>query len=83
MADRKWSAALIVAVCLNIVFGVGLLAGGIWLAVLGGSWYYLLAGLALIATGILLAKRKQQALWLYALTLVATVAGSLWEAGSA
>ncbi len=35
------------------VIGLALGAGGIWLAVLGGSWYYIFAGLAFLATAVL------------------------------
>ena len=31
--------------------GVVLLVGGVWLAAVGGSWYYMLAGAALCAAG--------------------------------
>jgi len=81
MHSTQRSAALIAAASLNAIFGIALLIGGIWLAALGGSWYYLLAGAALIAVGIMLAKRLPEALWIYALLVVATVAWALWESG--
>lgn len=37
-----------------VIFGLVLLIGGIYLAVLGGSWYYIIAGLLFIATAVLL-----------------------------
>ena len=36
---------------LLLLIGVVLTIGGVQLAALGGSWYYVLAGLALIASG--------------------------------
>ena len=33
-----------------LLIGAALGAGGVWLAVLGGSWYYILAGLAFLIT---------------------------------
>src|SRR5690606_29830216 len=69
------------AICLSGLFGIVLLAGGIWLAALGGSWYYLLTGAVLIAIAFMLARGMLEALWLYALLVVATVAWALWEAG--
>lgn len=65
-------------VCL---IGAALAAAGLWLAALGGSWYYILAGATLVATGVLLARRRAAALWLYAALLVATMAWALWEVG--
>ncbi|MFN3357843.1 MAG: hypothetical protein ACK418_17795 [Pseudomonas sp.] len=39
---------------LLLIMGLALLAGGIKLALLGGSLYYLLAGIGVALTGILL-----------------------------
>lgn len=66
---------------LLLVFGLLLAGGGAWLIALGGSWYYLPAGLGLIVTGWLLFRRDQSAVWLYLLIYVATVIWALWEAG--
>lgn len=41
-----------------VIFGLVLLIGGVYLAVLGGSWYYIIAGLLFIATAVLLQKLK-------------------------
>ena len=49
---QSW-AARILGLVLALI-GLALLIGGIWLAVLGGSIYYLLAGLGLVASGYLL-----------------------------
>jgi quinoprotein glucose dehydrogenase len=45
---RNW-AATIVALLLALI-GIVLTAGGAWLVGLGGSPYYLIAGLALLAS---------------------------------
>jgi quinoprotein glucose dehydrogenase len=66
---------------LLLLCGLVLGAGGIWLVMLGGSWYYGLAGAALLLTGWLLWRRSALALWLYAALLSATLVWSLWEAG--
>ncbi len=63
------------------LIGLGIGAAGIWLIALGGSWYYLPAGLALIASGILLIQRKAAALWCYAALLVVTMIWAVWEVG--
>ena len=64
-----------------ILLGTVLGAGGIWLAVLGGSWAYGVAGIALVACGALLLRRRRIALAVYAALLVAMAAWSLWEVG--
>ncbi|HEY9133126.1 MAG TPA: glucose/quinate/shikimate family membrane-bound PQQ-dependent dehydrogenase [Dyella sp.] len=62
-----------------IVLGLVLAVGGGWLVSLGGSWYYLLAGLALAFDGYLLICRRATALWLYALILFGTTIWSVAE----
>jgi quinate dehydrogenase (quinone) len=63
--------------------GAVLIWGGAQLIGLGGSWYYLLAGAALVASGVLLALRKPVGGILFGVTLWATLIWSLWEAGFA
>ena len=41
-----------------VLVGLVLAIGGIRLAALGGSWYYLIAGLLTVISGIFLAKRN-------------------------
>ena len=64
------------------IFGLVLLFGGIYLATLGGSWYYIIAGLFFLATAVLLQKRKSTALIVYAVLVLGTVVWGLWEVGS-
>jgi quinate dehydrogenase (quinone) len=72
---------------LSIAGIVGLLLGfyfviaGSILVVRGGSWYYLLAGLALCATGVQILRRHASALLIYLILLVVTVLWALWENG--
>ena len=61
--------------------GMALCAGGVWLITLGGSWFYLIAGLAFLVTAYLLLQRSPAALWLYALIVAGTLAWALWEVG--
>lgn len=61
--------------------GIALIVGGAWLIALGGSWYYVLAGLGVLASGGLLVAGRGEALWVYAVVLVGTLAWSLWEVG--
>ena len=64
-----------------VVLGLGLIIGGGWLLSLGGSLYYLVAGLVMVVVGIMAPRRRPTAQGLYALFLVATAAWSLWESG--
>ena len=64
-----------------VVLGAVLGAGGVWLAILGGSWAYIGLGVGLVITGILLARRRRVGLAVYAAMLVATLIWSLWEVG--
>ncbi|GAJ93176.1 glucose/quinate/shikimate family membrane-bound PQQ-dependent dehydrogenase [Rhizobium rhizogenes] len=63
------------------LIGLALGGGGLWLVLLGGSFFYVLAGLALLATAILLFLRKAAALWLYAIFVLAALGWAIWEVG--
>ncbi|MBN3856352.1 glucose/quinate/shikimate family membrane-bound PQQ-dependent dehydrogenase [Paraburkholderia sp. Ac-20340] len=58
-----------------------LLIGGAYLLSLGGSAYYVVTGVLLLAVTWLLYRRRPTALVLYALVLVGTAIWSLWESG--
>jgi quinoprotein glucose dehydrogenase len=79
--NSKHSKLLITTGWLTILFGTALGGGGLWLVLLGGSWYYLCAGLAMAATGILLLRRQAAALTVYAVLVSATLLWALWESG--
>jgi quinoprotein glucose dehydrogenase len=66
---------------LLVVLGALLGAGGVWLALLGGSWAYIVLGIWLLITGVLLARRRRAGLAVYAAMLVATLIWALWEVG--
>ena len=63
------------------VMALGLLGAGAWLVSLGGSAYYVLAGLALAVVTFLLLKASPMAWWVYAALVLATLFWSLWEVG--
>lgn len=63
--------------------GLVLAAGGIELITLGGSWYYLLAGLGLILAGTLYLRRKPLASAVVAALVIATLLWAVWEIGFA
>jgi quinoprotein glucose dehydrogenase len=62
-----------------ILFGLALLGGGIWLATLGGSWYYLLAGIGMLVAGALVFQGKRSAQPFMAFLLFATLIWSVIE----
>jgi quinoprotein glucose dehydrogenase len=67
----------VVIVLIGLVIG----AGGLWLVSLGGSAYYLLAGLGLIVSGVLLVLRRRLGAWLYFVVVALTILWALWEVG--
>lgn len=73
--------AILIPSILLALIGLCIGAGGIWLVVLGGSWYYLFVGLAFLVTAWLLYRRRSSALWLYAAIVVGTLIWAVWEAG--
>ena len=66
---------------LLVLIGLVLAVGGVWLAALGGSLYYVLAGLALIASGALIVRGRPMGAHLYLATFALTLVWALWEVG--
>ena len=62
-----------------VLLGLALAVGGTRLFALGGSGYYLAAGLGVAATGVLLALGRPLALWLHAAVLLGSTAWALAE----
>lgn len=63
------------------LIGLVLAIGGGWLLSLGGSPYYLLAGLGLVASGVMLWRLSLLGAWIYIGVFVLTVLWALWEVG--
>ncbi|GEC40188.1 hypothetical protein EME01_42600 [Sinorhizobium meliloti] len=63
------------------VIGLALGGGGTRLLLLGGSPYYLIAGLGFLLTAFLLFRRRAAALWVYALVVLGSLAWAIWEVG--
>ena len=64
-----------------LLFGLPIAAGGAWLISLGGSWYYVLAGIGLLVTAWMLFRLSMLAVWIYLATFAGTLIWALWEAG--
>ena len=69
------ATGLVVGLC-----GITLAVGGAWLIALRGSWFYLVAGAAMLACGVQLARRRASALWIFAALVLGTLLWALWEA---
>jgi quinoprotein glucose dehydrogenase len=66
---------------LLFITGVLLAAGGAWLAILGGSAYYLLAGAGCAISGILVFRARSAGLAIFLLVFVGTLIWALTEVG--
>ena len=66
---------------LLVLIGLVLAVGGVWLAALGGSPYYLLAGVGLAASGALLLAGRPLGAYLYLAIFALTLVWALWEVG--
>ena len=73
--------ATIILGALILLFGVIFLGGGAELAALGGSWYYILCGIALTASGVLTIKGRLLGAWLFLLAWAGTLVWTIYEVG--
>lgn len=81
MQDGRRSVTLLIVGCTLLLMGLALGTGGLWLLFLGGSWYYAVAAVGFLLTGILLFRRHRAALSVYAVFVLGTLVWALWEAG--
>lgn len=79
--SRLTTALLILLGIVVLLVGVTLLVGGGYLIVLGGSWYFALAGAGLVVSGVFLVRQRLPGAVMYLLVFAASVAWSLWDAG--
>lgn len=63
------------------LIGLGLAGGGGYLLSLGGSAYFLLMGLAMLVSGVLIARANPRGARLYGVALVLTAIWAVWDAG--
>jgi len=64
-----------------LLIGAFLAVGGIYLLTLGGSLYYLVTGLAVAASGVLIWCGDRRGRWMFGAMLAGTLAWSIWEVG--
>src|SRR5215471_11146557 len=74
-----WSPALLGA--LIALLGFILAGGGAYLAALGGSWYYLLAGAMLLVAGYLMIRGRIAGFYTYVGAFAFTCVWAFWEVG--
>src|SRR5215469_1256344 len=63
------------------LMGLSLAVGGGYLAALGGSWYYVLAGVMFLAAGYLMIKGRIEGFYTYTGAFVFTCLWTFWEVG--
>ena len=79
MPFSKLLSRIVAAIFLVAAIATGI--GGVWLAAIGGSFFYVLLALALAATALLTWQGRPLALWVYAGTLAVSMIWALWEVG--
>ncbi|MEI2264908.1 membrane-bound PQQ-dependent dehydrogenase, glucose/quinate/shikimate family [Erwinia sp. CGal63] len=77
-AGRLWLMLIGIVTGLAGIYFIG---GGGWLAWLGGSWYFIIAGILLLVSGVLLTRQRLAGALFYGITLVFSLVWSLWEVG--
>ena len=63
------------------LLGLALAVGGAKLVSLGGSWYFLLGGVVMAISGLLIARCKPAGAWLFAAFLLATAVWAVADVG--
>ncbi len=81
-AQPRWAFLLLrILACILGLTGLALLAGGIWLVSLHGSFYYLITGIVYLIAAIQLWRLRHSGAWLVGLVALLTVPWALWERG--
>jgi len=75
----EWAVGAL-GVILTLI-GLVLVIGGGMLIASGGSWYYLLAGVGLVVSGVLIFRQQLLGAWVYLAVFGLTVLWALWEVG--
>jgi len=81
MAIAPAKGAPVVFSLIVLALALALAAGGAELAWLGGSLYYVITGVVLAVSAVLLWRARKLGMWVYLLVLVYTLLWSVWEIG--
>jgi len=76
---RGWALPVLGAILLLV--GLVLAVGGGYLASLGGSGYYVLAGIGLVVSGVQLWRGRTSGAWWFVAVFLGTLAWTVWESG--
>jgi len=76
---RPWPLRVVAAVC--VLVGAAFFAGSVYLALVGGSWYFAIAGILMLVAGVHLWRGQRAGAWGYGLVLVGSAVWAVWEAG--
>ena len=82
--QRTSRASIFILLGLGLIIallGLALAAGGIRLVSLGGSWYFLVGGLAMALSGLLITLRKPVGAWLFAAFLIGIALWAVSDTG--
>ncbi|WP_041350913.1 membrane-bound PQQ-dependent dehydrogenase, glucose/quinate/shikimate family [Nitrosococcus watsonii] len=71
----------IILASLILLFGGALVFGGVRLGLLGGSWAYLVLGVLLALSALLLLARRKSGLAIYAVAITFAIGWGVWEVG--
>jgi quinate dehydrogenase (quinone) len=64
-----------------ILAGLFFAIGGAKLTMLGGSWYFLIAGIAIVLSGLLILMRRPSGALLFGVVTIGTALWAVWDAG--
>ncbi|MEX5559316.1 glucose/quinate/shikimate family membrane-bound PQQ-dependent dehydrogenase [Pseudomonas rhodesiae] len=83
-ASRATGVSRFILLGLGVIIallGLALAVGGAKLVSLGGSWYFLVGGVAMAVAGLLIARRKPAGAWLFAGFLLGTAVWAVADVG--
>ncbi|MBJ8417858.1 glucose/quinate/shikimate family membrane-bound PQQ-dependent dehydrogenase [Acinetobacter courvalinii] len=64
-----------------LLTGLFFTVGGVKLATLGGSWYFVISGVLTLIAALFIFKKKALGVWLFTLVFAGTIVWSLFDAG--
>ena len=64
---------------ISFLIGLYLVIGGLWLMSEGGSYYYAIAGIALLFSSVLIYFKRRSGLWIFILLFFGTLGWTMWE----